>query len=168
MLVVFLFIACKQQEKEKSEFLEINNKELETEIDHFIQQLDTTVKYKYVIWVECNEINDTVFEYSVYPNTTFAFLDVDPFHFICSVDKRPVFFAIKSLSRAGCENPYFRLKKEVVMDLIKQNFPEEYNELIRKKDNQLYLPNIPNEYPETLRLIFINGKLTSKKIGRGL
>lgn len=167
ILVVFLFVACKQQ-KEKLEILEINNQELKIEISHFIQRMDTTVKYKYITWVECNEINDTLFEYSVYPNSTFAFLDVNPFHFVCSVDNHPVFFAIKSLSKAGPENPYFKLKKEVVMDLIKQNFPEEYNELIKKKDNQLYLPNIPNEYPETLKLIFTNGKLTSKKIGHGL
>ncbi len=168
LLTIFLLLACVQQENEKMEFLEINNCELKKEISRFIQRLDTTVEYKYVMWVDCNEINDTIFEYLIYPNPTFGFLDVDPFHFVCSVDKRPVFFAMKSLSRVGCESPFFKLKQAVAMDLIKREFPEEHDDLMKLKDNELYLPHIPNEYPETLILIFINGKLTKKKIGSGL
>jgi hypothetical protein len=166
ILLVFLFIAC-ARETEKYVYLEIDNKELKNEIYGFIQKLDSTVECNYVIWVELMELNDSVIQYLVYPNTTFAFLDIDPFHFICSVDNRPVFFVINNLSKVGYESPYFKLKSEVIMDLIKQNFPEEYKEILKKKDDQLFLPNITNEYPETLRLIFTNGKLTEKKAGRG-
>ncbi len=168
LLTLFLLLSCIQQEKGKMEILEINNSELKKEISSFIQRLDTTLEYKYVMWADCNEINDSVFEYLIYPNSTFGFLNVDPFHFVCSVDKRPVFFAMKSLSRVGCESPFFKLKQEVVMDLIKREFPEEYNDLMKLKDNELYLPFVHKEYPETLILVFTNGKLTEKKIGHGL
>ena len=167
LVAILFFFACKQQNNDKMEFLEINNIELKNEISHFIQRLDTTVEYKYVLWVDCNEINDTVFEYSVYPNPTFGFLDVDPFHFVCSVDERLVFFAVKGLSKGGGGNSFFKLKREVMLDLVKREFPKEYNDLISLTENEVYLPFIPNEYPETLILIFIKGKLIKKKFGRG-
>lgn len=168
LFTTFLLLACIQQEKGSIELMKINNEVLETEISRFFQRLDTTVEYNYVMWVDCDEINDTVYEYYAYPNSTFGFLEVDPFHFVCTVDNRPVFFAVKGLSGVGCESQFFKLKQEVIMDLIKREFPEEYIELIKKKENELYLPNIPNEYPESLILIFTNGKLTGKKTGRGL
>jgi hypothetical protein len=149
-------------------FLEINNAELKKEISHFMQRLDTTVEYKYVMWVKCNVIKDTISEYFIFPNPTFAFLDSEPFHFVCSVDERPVFFEVRSLSSIDCETPVFKIKREALMDLIKREFPKEYNDLMQLKENEVYLPFIPNEYPETLVLIFINGKLSNKKNGRGL
>lgn len=168
LLIALFLISCVHQEKANIEILEISNKELKTELSSFIQHLDSTVEYKYVMWVNFNEINDSVFVYYVYPNPTLGFLDVDPFHFCCAVDNRPVFFAVKSFSKSNYENPFFKLKQEVVMDLIKHEFPEEYTNLVKLKKDELYLPFIPNEYPETLILIFTNGKLTEKKIGRGL
>jgi hypothetical protein len=165
---LLLINACIQKEKNEIGYMEIENDVLKTEIANFMQRLDSTFKYKYVMWVDCRVINDTVLEYYAYPQITFGFLEVDPFHFVCSVNNRPVFFSIKSLSGSKNVNLFFKIRKVDVLDLIKHEFPEEYIKMKEMKDNKLFLPSIHYDYPESLSLIFVTGKLTEKKMGRGL
>lgn len=173
ILTTLLFVACSKNKEKDETYLELNNKDFEREIIKYDKFIDSIYTKSYVIQVYCIEKNDSITRYVIGAMNGADILDMFPYHFICRVNNKDVFFTMSSgLVNDGKDHNFFKLKSSEIERIMKKYFPEEYarhleNEEKKRKGKPTTVIVTIFE-PEMYYLTFNRNKLINKEIKRGM
>lgn len=160
-------MSCTTEKKQNDVYLEINNKELEQQIIEYTEYTDsTTIIHPYVLNVYCLEINDSTNRYIIQGDIDPSIFKMIPYHFICKVGGRDVFFTMLSgiVKKDWGKRNFFNLKESAYVDFMKKYFPEDYKYYIENKEKKVQI----NYEPNLCYLTFVQDKLVKKEMRRGL
>jgi hypothetical protein len=166
ILILFLiFISCSQNYT--AEYLEISNSELKSQIIEYVNHTDSLlVKTPYSIDVCCMNVNDSTTRYVISSNIDSKTLRMFPYHFICKVNGRDIYFVMLAgiVKKDWGKRNFFNLKTTTKIEYMRKNFPEEYRKYKNKIDDGVFILY----EPEMCYLTFIEDKLVKKEMRRGL
>jgi hypothetical protein len=173
ILTTLLLIACSKNKEKDETYLELNNKDLEREIIKYDKFIDSICSKSYVIRVNCIEKNDSITRYVIGAIDGTHILDMFPYHFICRINNKDVFFTMRSgLVYFGKKQNFFNLKSSEIERIMKKYFPEEYSEHLknieRKRKGELTTVTMTIFEPEMYYLTFNRNRLINKEIERGM
>jgi len=173
ILIALFLVACSKNSEKDETYLELNNKVLEREIIKYDKYIDSISTKSYVIHVNCIEKNDSLTRYVIGAIDGTDILDMFPYHFICRVNNKDVFFTMHSgLVYMGKNRNFFKLKSSEIERIMKKYFPEEYATHLQNKEKEkrgeIYIRTVSVFEPEMYYLTFNQDKLIDKEIKRGL
>lgn len=165
LLLMVSAMSCTMN-NQSNDYLELNNKVLEQEIEGYAKFVDPQIDEPYVIRVFCFEVNDTTSRYVIHFITQPEDIQMCPYHFVCKIGERDVFFTmLAGVGKTGWkDNNFFYLKKEACDEFVKKYLPDDYK----------YYEKGTNKVPwvlydtEMCYLTFVNDKLVKKELRRGL
>ena len=173
ILTALILVACSKNKEKDETYLELNNKDLEREIIKYDKFIDSICSESYVLQVNCIEKNDSITRYVIGAIDGTHILDMFPYHFICRVNNKDVFFTMYSgLVLYGKTPNFFKLKSSEIERVMKKYFPKEY--ATHHKDKEKYKNDETYEViesifePEMYYLTFNLNKLINKEIKRGM
>jgi hypothetical protein len=140
LILCLFFVSCTKESKKDNCYLEINNKELSSQIKEYRHFVDSLNKGKvYVIVVYCSQINDSLNKYVITCCANAYSFTLQPYSFKCNVDNLDVFFVmVSSLVNSpdyGKTNlNFFKNNKDVLMEDVKKHFPNEYDYYLKNGD----------------------------------
>ncbi len=148
--IILSAVSCQDSGSDEY-YLEINNEELEREIIDFIEECkNISIKRDFTVSVHCKDLNDSIKRYTLLYEPQAV---LSCYHFICKVGDRDVLFYMN----AGQDNSwqsFFEQKEFAWLDMMKRNFPDEYDARKEERVFPIMLYHGPNRY-----LTFLNGKL---------
>jgi hypothetical protein len=164
-LVLVLVSSCKH-EKQDYVYLELNNKELESEITKYIKFTEVKENQPFIIQVFCMEVNDSTTRYVISSEIVPAMVKACPYHFVCKVAGRDIFFTmLAGISRYNwIKGNFFKLKESSYLNFMQKNFPQDYKLYIQKKHKGYEVLYEPDMY----YLTFVNEKIVKKEVRMGL
>jgi len=173
ILTTLLLVACSKNKEKDETYLELNNKDLEREIIKYDKFIDSICSESYVIQVNCIEKNDSITRYVIGAIDGTDILDMFPYHFICRINNKDVFFTMRSgLVSFGKKKNFFNLKSSEIERIMKKYFPKEYATHIKNKEKEkkgeTYTVIESIFEPEMYYLTFNRNKLINKEIKRGM
>jgi len=173
ILATLFIVACSNKKEQNEAYLEINNKVLEKEIIEYDKFIDSTFSDPYVIKVSCIEKNDSITRYVIGAIDGTDILEMFPYHFICKINNKDVFFTMYSgLVFGDKKHNFFKLKQNEIERIMKKYFPQEYSKYLinkeKKKKGEMYEVIMTTFEPNMYYLTFNRGKLINKEIRRGL
>lgn len=173
ILATLFIVSCSNQKEGNETYLEINNKVLEKEIIEYDKFIDSTVSKPYVINVYCIEKNDSITRYVIGAIDGLDILEIIPYHFICKINNKDVYFTMYSGLVFGDKNHnFFKLKQTEIERIMKKHFPEEYSRYLinkeKEKKGEIYEIVMSTFEPEMYYLTFNRDKLIKKEIRSGL
>jgi hypothetical protein len=173
VLTTLLLVACSKNKEKDETYLELNNKDLEREIIQYDMFIDSICSKSYVIQVDCIEKDDSITRYVIGAIDGTHILEMFPYHFICKVNNKDVFFTMRSgLVYFGKKQNFFNLKSSEIERVMKKYFPDEYAEHIknieREKKGEPTTVSLTFFEPEMYYLTFNQNKLINKEIKRGM
>ena len=173
-VLFILFTSCNSNKEHNADYLEINNKVLENEIikyTHYTDSLDDNNPF--IIWVCINQINDSTKRFVIMSATDASlFIDI-PYHFICNIENREVFFTDIAVLSEKCwdKKNFFNLKQSAHLEVMKKYFPKDYEKYlfdIERTKQGKEVEVITSFYdPVNCYLTFIHDKLAKKEMKRG-
>jgi RNA binding exosome subunit len=173
ILTTLLLVACSKNKEKDETYLELNNKDLEREIIKYDKFIDSICSKSYVLQVNCIEKDDSITRYVIGAIDGTDILDMFPYHFICRINNKDVFFTMRSgLVYFGKKQNFFNLKSNEIERVMKKYFPEEYSEHLKnvekEKKGELTTVTMTIFEPEMYYLTFNRNKLINKEIKRGM
>lgn len=162
-IILLLFSSCINNSKRDYVYLEINNKQLEREIVEFTKIAKNPDKEDSVVLiVNYWHINDSTMKFQI---TNCFNYEYEPFHFVCKVNGRDVYFKDTNLENRinNTKKEFFKLKKSTKDEITKKYYPSKLKEktYIVGKDTFLIVPNFYSYHECTLT--FIRDSLVEKR-----
>ena len=173
ILTALFLVACSKNKEKDETYLELSNKDLEREIIKYDKFIDSICPKSYVIHVNYIEKNDTITRYVIGALDGTDILDMFPYHFICRINNKDVFFTMRSANvYMGKNHNFFKLKSSEIERIMKKYFPEEYVTHLENKEKdrkgETYNVTMSIFEPEMYYLTFNRDKLINKEIKRGM
>nr|WP_320039407.1 hypothetical protein [uncultured Bacteroides sp.] len=165
LFLMLLTVSCTMN-NQSNDYLVLNNKVLEREIEGYAKFVDPQINEPYVISVFCSEVNDSTSRYIINFITDPEDIQMWPYHFVCKIGERDVFFTmLAGIGKIGWKNNnFFYLKKEACDEFVKKYLPDDYK-YYKKGTNKVPLVLYDTEM---CYLTFVNDKLVKKELRRGL
>lgn len=169
-------MSCSTGKRQDNTYLEINNKELERQIIEYASYTDSTMNNStYILNVYCFEVNDSTSRYVISSDIEPKSMKDIPYHFICKVGERDVFFTMLAgvVRKDWGKRNFFILKESAYVDFVEKYFPEKYKEYLEFERKKLAGTPIPEKLldfyePEMCYLTFVYDKLVKKEMRSGL
>nr|WP_320039405.1 hypothetical protein [uncultured Bacteroides sp.] len=165
LFLMLLTVSCTLN-NQSNDYLELNNKVLEREIEGYAKYADSIFKESHIINVYCLEVNDSTSRYVVDCVTNPEIIKKWPYHFVCKIGERDVFFTMLAgiVKKDSGNKNFFNMDEKAYGGFIKRYFPGDYKYY---KEGMQKAPCNINDI-EMYYLTFVNHKLVKKELKRGL
>lgn len=162
-ILALIFSSCTKNSKKDCIYLEINNKQLEREIIEFTKIAKNPNKEdSIVVIVNYQHVNDSTMRFGI--TNCFSY-DYEPFHFVCEINGRDVYFKDCDLENRinNSKKEFFKLKKSTKDEITNKYYPSKLKETtyVVGKDTIIKMPNFYT-YQECT-LTFIRDSLVEKR-----
>jgi len=164
LLLMVTAMSCTMN-NQSNDYLELNNKVLEQEIEGYAKYADSIFQESHIINVCCLEVNYSTCQYVVDCVTDPEIIKKRPYHFVCKIGERDVFFTMLAgiVKKDSGNKNFFNMDEKAYSGFIKRYFPGDYKYY---KEGKQKVPSIINDI-EMCYLTFVNLKLVKKELKRG-
>lgn len=123
--------------------------------------------------MNCIEKDDSITRYVIGAIDGTDILDMFPYHFICRINNKDVFFTMRLANvYMGKNHNFFKLKSSEIERIMKKYFPEEYanhlEHIEKDRKGEMYTVTVSIFEPEMYYLTFNRNILINKEIKRGM
>lgn len=156
-ILLLVFVSCGRKSDDYC-CMELTNKELEHEILEYTRiRKKLYGNDKFIVTVSYENINDSMTNFVISHDRTTHEWTKSPFLFVCKVGGRDVLFKKVSSNDGYEREPFFNVKKDLKVKLMRKYFKDEYRQYRKGNTYPEYVDRTNKYY-----LKFSNGKMIDK------